>query len=170
MKVFQILMLLKTISFISTIFVKYLNKYAMWACPKCEQQFVKNNHPHSCNERMIEDFLAGKSVETISLYDHFLAEYRKLGDFVLHPAKTRIAFAADIRFGYIHRLGKNFVDVVFTFNKAHTDNLCFYRIGEVPGGKYFQHYLRIMHKDDINEEVIGFMKLALDFGYRRIKY
>jgi len=38
------------------------------------------------------------------------------------------------------------------------------RIGEVPGGKIYQHYLRILYKDDINEEVLEFMKMALTAG------
>ena len=139
----------------------------MWTCPECNQKFIHQNQWHSCNEKTVEDFLRGKSQHTIELVYYFLNEYQKLGDFVLHPAKSRIAFAAMIRFGYFHRLGKDFVDVVFTFNKPYTDNLCFYRIGEVPGGKYFQHYLRIYQKEDINEEVKKFMKMGLEYGNKK---
>ena len=114
----------------------------MWTCPKCSQKFINQNHPHSCGERTVEEFLEGKSPKTVALYHHFIQEYQKIGDFVLHPAKSRIAFAAKIRFGYVQRLGKDFVDVALTFNKPYVDNLCFFRIGEVPGGKYYQHYLR----------------------------
>jgi len=136
----------------------------MWKCAKCKQNFLHKNQSHSCNERTVEDFLKGKSEHTVELFHYFIEEYRKLGDFVLHPAKSRIAFAAKIRFGYIHRLGKDFLDVVLTFDKPHEDNLCFYRIGEVPGGKIYQHYLRILHKNDINKEVKRFMKMALETG------
>jgi hypothetical protein len=139
----------------------------MWTCPECDQKFVKNNHPHSCNERTVGDFLEGKSAHTTELFHFFIDEYKKLGDFVLHPAKSRIAFAAKIRFGYIHRLGKDFLDVVLTFDKPHSENLCFYRIGEVPGGKYYQHYLRLLRKEDLNEEIKKYMKLALDAGNRK---
>ncbi len=136
----------------------------LWICPVCGQRFVHNNQRHSCNEKTLDDFLEGKSEHTLDLFYLFISEYKKIGDFVLHPAKSRIAFASRIRFGYIHRLGKDYVDVVLTFNQPHHDNLCFYRIGEVPGGKYFQHYLRIMKRDDINEEVRKYMKMALDSG------
>lgn len=139
----------------------------MWTCPKCYQRFVRKNNPHSCNEKTTEDFLVGKSDYTIDLYHYFIETYRQIGEFVLHPAKSRIAFAAQIRFGYIHRLGKDFLDVVLTFDQPYNDNLCFYRIGEVPGGKYYQHYLRILHKSDINEEVLSYMKMALDSGNRK---
>lgn len=136
----------------------------MWTCPFCQQKFEHTNQRHSCNERTVNDFLAGKSEKTVGLFYMFIEEYKKLGDFVLHPARTRIAFASRIRFGYIHRLGKDFVDVVLTFDRPHRDNLCFYRIGEVPGGKIFQHYLRIFRPEDLNEEVRRYMKMALDAG------
>jgi hypothetical protein len=136
----------------------------MWKCPKCSQKFKHENQNHSCNEKTADDFLAGKSKHTTELFYHFICEYQKLGDFVLHPAKSRIAFAAKIRFGYIHRLGKDFLDVALTFDKPYHENLCFYRIGEVPGGKIYQHYLRILHQEDINDEVKKFMKMALQRG------
>ncbi|MCF6332865.1 MAG: hypothetical protein L3J11_06235 [Draconibacterium sp.] len=101
----------------------------------------------------------------MSYFIFFIDEYQKLGDFVLHPAKSRIAFAAKTRFGYVHRLGKDFLDVVFSFEKPYVDKLCFYRIGEVTGGKIYQHYLRIRHnKEGINEEVSKFMEMALVAG------
>ena len=119
---------------------------------------------HSCNEKTVNDFLKGKSEDTVRLFYYIIEEYKKMGNFVLHPARSRIAFASRIRFGYIHRLGKNFVDVVLTFNKPYYDNLCFYRIGEVPGGKIFQHYLRFFNPEDLNKEVRMYMKMALDSG------
>jgi len=54
--------------------------------------------------------------------------------------------------------------VALTFSQPFHDNLCFYRIGEVPGGKIFQHYLRIFKEEDINDEVKKYMKMALDAG------
>jgi len=139
----------------------------MWKCLKCNQKFLHENQNHSCNERTVEDFLNGKSEHTRELFHYFISEYQKIGEFVLHPAKSRIAFAAKKRFGYIHRLGKDFLDVVLTFDKPHENNLCFYRIGEVPGGKIYQHYLRILFKEDINNEVRKFMKMAFDSGNKK---
>ncbi|HSH19522.1 MAG TPA: hypothetical protein VLA03_03665 [Draconibacterium sp.] len=85
---------------------------------------------------------------------------------MLH-AKSRVAFAADTRFGYIYRLGKDFLDVVFSFNQPYYENLCFYRIGEVPGDKIYQHYLRILRKEDLNTEVRKYMKMVLELGNKK---
>ncbi|MEQ6118818.1 DUF5655 domain-containing protein [Reichenbachiella sp. MALMAid0571] len=139
----------------------------MWICPNCNQKFLHTNQWHSCAEKTVEDFLTNKSPITIELFHHLIEEYNKIGEFALHPAKSRIAFAATIRFGYIARLGRNFVDAALTFNQPYKDNLCFYRIGEVPGGKYFQHYFRIFSKEDINEELKKYMKMALDYGNKK---
>lgn len=136
----------------------------MWVCPECQQKFLKKNQSHSCRERTVDDFLLGKSDYTISLFHYFVNQFRKIGAFDLHPAKSRIAFAAKIRFGYIHRLGRNYIDIALTFPKPYRENLCFYRIGEVPGGKYFQHYFRLYKEEDLNDEVKEYMELALAYG------
>ena len=136
----------------------------MWTCPECDQKFIHKNQSHSCNERTVDDFLKGKSDDMIELFHFFIAEYQKIGPFDLHPARSRISFAAGIRFGCIKYIGRDFIDVALTFNEPYRDNLCFYRIGEVPGAKYFQHYIRLMRKEDVNDEVRMYMKMAYDRG------
>jgi hypothetical protein len=133
----------------------------MWICPGCKQKFVRDNQSHSCNEKTLSDFLNGKSEHTRMLFDYFITEFRSMGDFDLHPAKTMISFAAGIRFGRIHQLGKNFIDVCFYFDKAYEDNLCFHKIAQVPGEQQFNHYFRMYQPEDLNEEVRGYMQLAL---------
>ena len=139
----------------------------MWICPKCSQKFVYQNAQHSCNERSVEDFTKGKSSYTLELFDFFIDEYLKIGEIVLHPAKSRIALAADIRFAYIHRLGKNYVDIVFQFRNSFTDNYCFYKIAQIPDSNTYNHYFRMERKEDINDEVRDFLKKAYDIGIRK---
>jgi hypothetical protein len=75
-----------------------------------------------------------------------------------------IGFAATTRIAYVIKLGKNFMDVVFPFNKPYPDNLCFHKIAQVPGSQQFNHHFRMMNTEDLNEEVISFMKLAYKEG------
>ena len=115
----------------------------------------------SKNNATVQDFLDGKSVETLALFHHFIEEYSKLGAITLHPAKTMIGIAnAHKRIAWITQLGKNFIHVVFPFNKPYPDNLCFQKIAQVPGDRQFNHHFRMYYKDDVNDEVIEFMKLA----------
>jgi len=113
---------------------------------------------------LIEDFLTGKSDHTKSLLHHFINEYRKIGLVTLHPAKTMIGIANDNkRIAWITQLGKNFIHIVFPLSKAHPDNLCFQKIAQVPGDAHqFNHHFRMLYTEDINEEVIRFMKMAYE--------
>jgi hypothetical protein len=134
----------------------------MWTCPVCERSFAKTNQGHSCGDKTLDDFLKGKSPETLALFRHFIACYRELGAVTIHPTKSMIAIASTKRVAYVIRLGRNFVDVVFPFDRAYPNNECFQKITKVPGDEQYNHHLRILREDDINLEVKKFMKVALE--------
>ena len=136
----------------------------MWTGRLCNQQFKKTNQVHSCLDKELSDFLEGKSEHTITLFWHFATCFQAIGKVTIHPTKSMIAFAAKTRIAFVIRLGKNYIDIVFPFKQAYNDNLCFTKIAQVPGSQQFNHHLRMMHKEDINEEVKQFMKLAYDGG------
>ncbi len=120
-----------------------------------------NTNPSSLN-----DFLNGKSEHTLILFHSFVQEFQKIGAVTIHPAKTMIGLATSRkRIAYITRLGKKFIHVVFPFEKPYSDNLCFQKIVNVPGDeKQYNHHLRILSKEDINDEVRKFMKMAYALG------
>jgi hypothetical protein len=117
-------------------------------------------------ENSLKDFLKGKSEHTILLFDHFTKQFMTVGSVTLEPAKTMIGIATKRkRIAYITQLGRNFIHVVFPFEKAHTENLCFQKIAQVPGDvRQFNHHFRMLEKDDVNAEVKSFMKLAYKMG------
>ncbi|MGZ3765335.1 MAG: DUF5655 domain-containing protein [Mucilaginibacter sp.] len=109
----------------------------------------------------LSDFLTGKSEHTLMLFHHFVNEFQKVGPVTLHPAKTMIGVAnSHKRIAWITQLGRNFIHVVFPFKQSYPDNLCFQKIAQVPGDMQFNHHFRMLEKEDVNEEVIEFMKLA----------
>lgn len=111
----------------------------------------------------VEDFLNGKPDNSLSLFHHFIEEYSKLGLINLHAAKTMIGVSnGSRRIAWITQFGKNFIHVVFPFRRPYPDNLCFQKIAQVPGEEQFNHHFRMYHKEDVNEEVIQFMKLAYE--------
>jgi hypothetical protein len=109
-------------------------------------------------------FLKGKSEETLILLDRFANQYKKIGSVTFEPTKTMIGISnSKKRIAWITQLGKNFVHVVFPFKQAYPDNLCFQKIAQVPGdAKQFNHHFRMFHKEDVNKEVLAFMKLAYE--------
>ncbi len=116
------------------------------------------------SNKTIQDFLEKRSEHTIELYNHFIDEFMTLDAVTLHPAKTMIGIANGTkRIAWITQFGKNFIHVVFPFKQPYPDNLCFQKIAQVPGDAHqFNHHFRMLYKEDINEEVLKFMKLALN--------
>lgn len=112
----------------------------------------------------IEDFLHGKSQQTLGLYHHFVESFRQTGPVSLHAAKTMIGIATpQRRIAWITALGKNFVHVVFPFSKSNDDNLCFQKIAQVPGDrKQFNHHFRMYRAEDVNDELKSFMRMAYE--------
>lgn len=133
----------------------------MWTCPICERAFSNTNQVHSCRERNLGDYLKGKSEHTVELFDHFINEYLQMAPIKVYPTKSMIALGLKTNFAYVTQLGKNFIDVVFPFHEIYADNLCFSKIKTVPGTNQHNHYFRMYLKEDLNEEVKGFMKMSL---------
>ena len=110
----------------------------------------------------IARFLSGKSEHTLSLFEHFVSEFEYLGNIRLEATKTMIAVDdGEKRIAWITQLGKNFIHVVFPFKEPFYDNLCFQKVGQVPGSNQFNHHFRMLQKEDLNEEMKRFMKRAL---------
>ena len=141
----------------------------MWICPACNQKFLHQNQNHSCGDKTIADFLNGKTAHTLALFYYFLDEYKRIGNFELHPAKSRIALARHTRFCSINQLGKDFLHFVLPLDKLYPDNLVFTKIGQLPNSKIFNHHCRIYSKDDVNDEVKKFMRLAYDIDAKKQK-
>lgn len=112
------------------------------------------------HQKDLSEFLSGKTEFTLSLFRFFIDSFSVIGTVNLRATKTMIALEGNNRFAYVTQLGKNFIQVVFSFNQPFEDNLCFIKIAQVPGTNQYNHHLRIYDYGDINEEVKSFMKMA----------
>ncbi len=137
----------------------------MWTCPKCHQTFVNRNQSHSCGTYSVDRFLKGKSREGVALFRYFLAEFRKIGRFMLHPVKTRVALLTKMRFCAVNKIGPDFIDIHLVLTESHHEDQCFRRIENL-GDRFYIHHLRIRRKSDISREVRKCMKLAYRIGNR----
>ena len=112
-------------------------------------------------DKTIADFISGKSSHTIELYHHFILMFETIGIIKVSAAKTMISISnAHKPIAWITQFGKNFIHVVFPFKTPRNDNLCFTKIAQVPGTEQFNHHFRMLYKDDVNDEVLRFMRLA----------
>ena len=117
-------------------------------------------------ETQIAHFLNGKSDITLMLFNHFINRFREVGNITMEPAKTMIGISnGSKRIAWVTQFGKNFIHVVFPFQKEYPDNLCFQKIAPVPGQNQYNHHFRMLSPDDVNEEVMGFIRLAHSEDY-----
>ena len=113
------------------------------------------------DELQLSAFLTGKSEHALTLFHYFIAEFGKVGDIRVEPTKTMIGISNNHkRIVWVTALGKNFIHVVFPFKQEYPDNLCFQKIAQVPGQEQYNHHFRMLNAEDLNEEVLGFMKLV----------
>lgn len=112
-------------------------------------------------EYQLSDFLPGKSEYTLALFNHFINSFNTIGPVNVVPLKSMIGISnGNKRIAWVTQLGKNFIHVVFPFKQEYPDNLCFQKIAQVPGQVQFNHHFRMYSPDDVNEEIMSFMKLA----------
>jgi hypothetical protein len=109
-------------------------------------------------------FLSGKPAYTLMLFDHFVGEFKKIGPITVHAGKTMIGITnTHVKIAYVSQLGKNFIHVVFQFRQPYYDNLCFQKIIPWPGDNpKYTHHFRMFFKEDVNDEVRGFMRMAYE--------
>lgn len=112
----------------------------------------------------IDGFLLNKSKTSIFLFEKLMNSFERIGPIHLHATRSMIVISADKGFAYIIAMGKNYIDVVLPFKELFEDNLCFRKIALVPGTNDYNHHLRIMLPEDLNEEVFDYLKKAYANG------
>lgn len=137
----------------------------MWICPKCHQKFINKNQYHSCGNYTLDDFLKGKSEKAIELFNHFLSAFREVGDFELHPVKTRVTLLTKMRFASINRLSKDCLSGHLILDEKIENSLIFTKIDKV-GNNSFVHHFKLREKSDINAEFKKYMKKSYKIGSR----
>src|SRR5262249_18894903 len=128
-------------------------------------RFYNTNQSHSCGRHTVDDFLKGKTDRAIALFHHFLSEYRKIGEFELHPVKTRVALLTKMRFCSVNRVGEDFIDLHLVLTKPYRNP----RVHKIDNfaDRFYVHHLKIRHERDITSEVRRLMRLAYDVGNRK---
>jgi len=137
----------------------------MWTCPKCGHHFVNKNQSHSCGSYTVDDFLKGKPPESIELFNLFLAEYRKIGPFKLHPVKTRVALLTKMRFCSINKIGADHIDIHLVLTEPYEHTLCFNKIDNL-ANRFFVSNARLYDEEDLTAELKYYMAMAYEVGKR----
>ena len=134
----------------------------MWNCPECQQKFRNNYQSHSCGQGTVQSFLQGSSEISLSLYNHFIETYKKIGEFDLNPAKSRNVPATRLRFAEVNKLGRNYSDGQLVMLNDYSPSALFHRVDKF--GNSFVNNFRLKELKDINAEYTGLMKIIFKDG------
>jgi hypothetical protein len=115
--------------------------------------------------RSLADWFKGKPPEIRNNFDHFVKQYKAIGDITVRGARNMIVISTE-RKGIAYIVPrKSFIDIVFPFATAYMDTLCFHKVAQNSAGKKeFNHYFRLLAKEDVNKEVKGYMTEAYRLG------
>ncbi len=110
----------------------------------------------------VDRFLTARTERALALFDCFVNQISAIGEVTLHPAKSMIGVSnGNRRVAWVTQMGKGFIHVVFPFKQPYSDNLCFQKIAQVPRDEHqFNHHFRMINEEDVNDEVLKFMRLA----------
>jgi hypothetical protein len=137
---------------------------ALWTCPECGAKLVQKNLSHACGDYSVETFLEGKGERARELFERFRALIAEAGPYDVAPAKTRVAFMAQVRFASVNRVNERSIDVHFVLPRALASPR-FRRVEQI--GKLYVHHLRLSDATEFDAELAGWLKTAyVEYGLR----
>jgi hypothetical protein len=137
----------------------------LWRCPRCQQQFVTRNMPHSCQVRPIEEFFAAADPALRDLFEVLVAAVRENGPVTVNVTKSRVAFQARARFAGIDRPRRDHLVASFNLTRpVESERLL--RVDYIPP-YYYVHRVRLARPEDIDAELRAWLAEAYDVGRQR---
>jgi hypothetical protein len=138
---------------------------ALWTCPRCGAKLVVKNLSHACGDYSVEKLLANSSAHARALFAGFVELISACGPYEVAPAKTRVAFMAQVRFASVNRLGAESIDVHFVLPRA-VDSPRFRKVEQL--GRLFVHHLRITELGELDRELGDWLRSSYrEYGQRR---
>lgn len=136
----------------------------LWECPRCGAKLVSRNLSHACGAHSVEQFLEGKSDVGRGLFRSFVELLGACGPFDVAPARTRVAFMADVRFASVNQVGKEFIDVHFVLPRR-VRSARFRRVDHL--GKLYVHHVRLREQGDFDQELRDWLCASyVEYGKR----
>ncbi len=136
----------------------------LWQCPRCGAKLISKNLSHACGAYSREKFLEGKTAVGRELFERFEALIAKCGAYSLAPARTRVAFMAEVRFASVNRVGSDCIDVHFVLAES-LDSPRFRRVEHL--GKLHVHHLRLRGAREFDRQLAGWLRRSYrEYGLR----
>ena len=137
----------------------------LWKCPRCGARLVSKNNWHACGDYSIDRFLAGKPARARKLFGKFVSLIERCGPYLPAPAKTRVAFMAQVRFASVNRVADEAIDVHFVLPYA-LKSARFRRLEQV--GPCTVHHLRLRAPGEMDAELQEWLRESYSvYGQRQ---
>jgi hypothetical protein len=133
----------------------------LWECPACGRRFANTNQTHSCGNPELEEILADRAPGPVATFWAVVAALEAVGEFRIHPQKTRIAFISRMTFASC-RLARAWVDLGLIL-PAPVDSARISAL-EMYGPTSFGHTIRLHSAAEVDEEVGGWLSQAVRRG------
>lgn len=133
-------------------------------CPTCGVRLLHKGLSHACGPHTVAAFLAGRTPRGRALFRRFDALVRRLRGVSRAPAKTRVAYVADVRFASVNAVRGDAIDVHLVLPRRLASPR-FRRVEAI--GKLFVHHLRLTADADFDAELAGWVRGAhREYGCR----
>jgi hypothetical protein len=113
----------------------------------------------------VSAFLDGKGPRARELFDSFVRLVGTIGPFDFAPAKTRVGFMVRVRFAGIQRLSDRGMTAGFWL-KRRIESPRFTKVEHL-GRDDWIYTFRVTSPDELDDEVLGWMREAYDVGLQR---
>jgi hypothetical protein len=137
----------------------------MWTCPRCGRSFANSNQSHACQTTTIAEYLEGRPVEVVAIYEDVLAALDAAGVYRCHAMRNGIGFISRMTFAGVS-LSRRWLDLRFILPEPVDDPRV--RRLEVYGPHSWVHRVRLHRREDVDESVRGWLDRALHRGNQEV--
>ena len=125
-----------------------------FTCQKCLRPLTKENSWHYCKRISIDSLFEGKSPELVLLFDALLAQVEAWDGVSASATKTCVVFIAAKTF-LVAKVMKRELDLKFVLPNECDDFPIYKRAAY---GKKLEHHIRLETADDLDGDVLRFIR------------
>ena len=136
----------------------------LWTCPKCGHVFVNTNQFHSCRRYTLEQTFAKSEPQVRQLFERLRAMVESVGPVHMQAYRDQVAFLVRVRFLFATPK-KEWLDVGFWLPRR-IDSARFRKVETLTPTDHV-HILRVTEEDQLDEEVMGWVREGYAVGEQK---
>lgn len=130
-----------------------------WTCTHCERVFKNTNQSHACGTFNLEDHFERREGWLRDLYQEVLNVFEAIGPYTVDPVEGAILLKKKTAFCSV-KIMKDCIQLSFRLAEKH-DYFPIHKVVALSKNSW-HHSVRIDEKDDLDEQLISWLKEAYD--------